>query len=194
MALNATTNAEPDLNPTTWTLLGKNLNPRGQFVQIGSTDVSHVSFVQTQANFVGGNTAAITFAQSNTAGNTIIVMARAEHGFIASPFDPNYTFTVTDSQGNTYTPLAGHTYSVNSANGTLDSQLYIAKNIKAGPNTITVTTTSGAFMPAANTYNMSAEYSGHATFNPLVNFATKAVAGPATSISVTLGTTQVNQI
>jgi hypothetical protein len=73
-------------------------------------------------------TASLTFSAANTAGNFIAVAIRAGQ--------PNQTFTVTDSGGNSYQKA------IEINNGSDDTlALYYAQNIAGGTNTITVSDT-----------------------------------------------------
>jgi hypothetical protein len=195
VALNTSSNAEPDSNPNSWALLARNLNLRGQFQQLGATDVSHVGFVQSAGGAGSNPTSVATFAAPNTAGNTILVFVSCQHNFISGPVDPGYTFTVTDTLHNTYVPLGSHTYTVASPNIGIDGQVFIAKNVRGGSNSVTVTVSGGIQPPAL--FQTSAEYSGSPTVNPLINTNVTTIAPNSSSVvscGVSLSTTQVNQV
>jgi hypothetical protein len=94
----------------------------------------------------------ITFPSSNTAGNTLIVMARWAGG------SSNVTMAVTDSQGNTYSVLRSRDNAphdnLGSAGGAFQ-QSWIVFSCNAGSNVVTLT-------PSGNVFSMFAiaEYSG----------------------------------
>src|ERR1700676_5130161 len=149
-----------------------------------------MTFVQAAEIQVAGPIAVQAFSGNNVAGNTIIVFAVADHSFVSGPFDPNYNMVITDTQGNVYTQVGTHLYTINSVNRITDSQIWIAANLAAGPNTVTLTASGSPAI--GNTYLTIAEYTGHVGVSPLTAFATNvAFSGPLT---VNLSTTQSNEM
>jgi hypothetical protein len=88
--------------------------------------LSNFSFVQRTPN-VTPNAASQPFASNNTAGNFIIAIVWDPYGYLGAQGN---TTDVTDSQGNTYTCIQEGPFAT--------SGIYIATNIKAGANTVTV--------------------------------------------------------
>jgi hypothetical protein len=105
----------------------------------------------TLDSLINLQSATIAFKSNNTAGNWI--------GVIVSGTPTNSdTFTVTDTNGNTYRPaLVSGSPALNSTLG-----IYYAENIKAGANTIKVVPNAGVYLRI-----VILEYSGIATANSL---------------------------
>lgn len=125
---------------------------------------------------------AYPFTSNNTAGNFIII---AVSGIWSSMSATPYA--VSDSQGNTYSPLTAN--QVGAGGNSTALQLFYSPNIKAGANSITVT--------AASTYGdigfTAVEYSGIKTSSPLdvestpVNSSTTTTTITSNSFSPTAG-------
>lgn len=111
-----------------------------------------VSLVQHRSLDAGTTTSGtLAFASNNTAGNWIAVAVRA--GSTTSE-----TFTITDTNGNTY----HQAYQFATSPSAIVFALYYAENIKGGANTISITdTVSGPFRFAIF------EYSGVAASNSI---------------------------
>jgi hypothetical protein len=192
VAIQSNTNSEPDANPANWALLSKNLNLRGQWNGGGN---GAISFAQSTGGDAGSSPVSGTFSSNNVAGNAIVVRTIAAKGFASGPFDPNYTVVVSDTQGNIYTQIGGggfHLFTVDSSNTTTNCSVFIASNIKAGPNTVTVTVTGGGAGPTTRVDFTAAEYTTASASSPLLSFATTtSFLGPLT---VSLTTDQINEI
>jgi len=192
IAVTANINFEPDSGASTnpnWSLLGKNFNFRGQWIP--PVTPATIAFVQTTSISTGGAALVKAFTSNNAAHNTIIVYATAGQTFASGNPDPGFGFNISDSQGNTYTQVGAISVN-NTANTWLDTAVFVASDIKAGANTVTVTPTGG------NSASMTiAEYTGNAGVTPVV-FESQGVIsgffGSITSISVPVTTTQQNQI
>ncbi len=192
IAIIANTNSEPDQGSVNWSLLGKNLNFRGQW--LASTAPS--TAVHIQSGQVGGVTGptSVVFGSNNTAGNTIVVFATAGHNFASGNPDPGYGFSISDTQGNVYTQV-GAASAFNAANGWKDTAVYIAANVKAGPNTVTATVVGGSPSPPQTTGIVAAEYAGNPTVTPLTYESQNSVSGGTiSSISTPVATGQPNQV
>jgi len=111
------------------------------------------SFVQAVANTANGtiNSMSLSFSKATVTGDLIVV------GF---DFNANATASsVTDSQGNTFTPVGTQLTSP----GGNRSRVFYAKNIKGGADTVTVNLSANStFMEA-----YLAEYSGVDQTNPI---------------------------
>ncbi|GGA79531.1 hypothetical protein GCM10011507_33450 [Edaphobacter acidisoli] len=103
-----------------------------------STVLAAPSLVQSTgaANSTRTSPFSIAFSANNTAGNDIVVMSIGDN---SSP-------TVTDSQSNTYTKV------YTSASFNLD--IYVAKSIAGGANTVTITPGGGGFVEAATIHEV----------------------------------------
>ena len=126
-----------------------------------------IAFVQVAAksSSAATNTLSLSFPANTTAGNIILV------GF---DFDTNSTpSSITDSQGNTFAEVGSQLTS----HGGARSRVYFAKNIKGGPDTITVNLSSNS----AWIELYISEYSGVDTVNP-VN-AQAGASGSAGAVS-----------
>jgi hypothetical protein len=93
------------------------------------TNGSAPVLAQPSTSFEGviASTMPTAFASSNTGGNAIVVFV-AQYDILISPAD----FGISDSQGNSYS-LVGTT------SGITKAVMFVAQNIKAGANTVTVT-------------------------------------------------------
>lgn len=192
VAVAANSNSEPDSGSTSWNLLGKNFKFRGQWLATTAPSTA----VHVQSGQVGGSTGptSVVFGSNNTAGNTIVVFVTAGHNFASGNPDPGYGFSITDTQGNIYTQV-GAASAFNAANGWADTAVYIAANIKAGPNTVTSTVVGGSPSPPGTTGIVAAEYAGNPTVTPLTYESQNSISGGViTSISTTVATGQPNQV
>lgn len=125
------------------------------------------------------------FASNNIAGNAILVALTAHSVTVG------VTATVTDTQGNAYVQIGNV-----SNGGGIGSQLllFLASNIKAGPNTVSVNTTgiASGTMYAYELANLGPVGSvGHAWQNPLN--AIGAPSGSYATVPLTFGQTS-NQL
>lgn len=170
-ATQTTKNAEPDTNPSSWTLFGKNLNFRGQFQS---------QIVQT-ALFgpfgSGGQTITGTLANS-TGGNSFVVV-------VYGPSRSFSTLACTDSQLNAY---AQEEFNVTNVQTTA---VFLVSGIKGGANTFTITCDNGHVM--ANTKFVVYEILGATTFGSATVNVTPAsgAASSATTYSATCSAGQM---
>ena len=112
-----------------------------------------ISFVQATAksSSAAGKSLALSFSSNTTAGNLILI------GF---DFDPNAVpSSVTDSQGNLFTPVGEQLTSPGGAR----SRVYFAQSINGGPDTVTVNLSANS----AWIELYLSEYSGVDTVSPL---------------------------
>ena len=140
--------------------------PGGQFVQWSSGDN-------------GSATVSRTYLNTNaTPGNLILVFSHWDNQSINA--------TVTDNEGNTYTPVSGPI----SVGGVARFQAWYAKNINGGPLGVTVTysaqTTSISLVDAA-------EYSGLDPSSPLNVFASSTGTGVAQDSTAAPATNFANE-
>lgn len=110
-----------------------------------------ITFVQSAQGRNGAGSAAVAFTSNNTAGNLSVVGVQLETS--------TATITsVTDTLTNTYTAVGTLNCDTSAA---LCVQIYYAKNIAAGANTVTVARSAGAVDVLIH------EYSGASTTTPL---------------------------
>ena len=131
--------------------------------------------VQTiaKASSSAASTLSLSFPANTTAGNLILV------GF---DFDSNATLSsVSDSQGNLLTEVGSQLTSPGGAR----SRVYFAKNIKGGPDTVTVNLSANSAWIEVYV----SEYSGVDTVNPIDGQA--GASGSSTSVSSGNATTTV---
>lgn len=136
------------------------------------------SFTQTLADgteCLGASTCLSGFGSNNTAGGTIVFIARVSA--------TGRTVTVADTRGNTYTGAGGDVSATGTGTGTI--YIFHADNIAAGANSVTVTV-SGA---ATNIRQNIIEYAGLATSSSLdaTNSNTALAATSVTTGAVTCG-------
>jgi hypothetical protein len=135
-----------------------------------------IAFVQVAAksSSAATNTLSLSFPANTTAGNTILV------GF---DFDTNSTpSSITDSQGDTFTEVGAQLTSPGGAR----SRVYVAKSIKGGPDTITVSlSVNSAWIEL-----YISEYSGVDTVNSID--AQAGTSGNAGSVSSGTAATTVS--
>ena len=120
--------------------------------QVGALAAATPTFVQVRAKEIkSGTTNSLAFSSANTAGNLIVVYAI---------WSNTGSVTVSDSRGNTYATAASRT----TWGGTSSSQVFYARNIPAGTNTVTVTHAT-----AVNSFSALYihEYSGIDKVNPV---------------------------
>jgi chitodextrinase len=122
---------------------------------------------QTSKNVTSGKTNSVTFPSANTAGNLIVVYVN---------WGNTGTVSISDSRGNTYQSAVGPT----SWSTSYRAQVFYARNIAAGTNTITAT-----FGTTISSFGIVYihEYSGIDTTAPL----DVAVAGTGTSSALVSG-------
>jgi hypothetical protein len=136
---------------------------QAQIVSTTPAASSPIAFVQSVGNNAGygptSKTLALTFPSNNTAGNLIILSVNwGNTGIQVS--------SVTDTRGNVYANISGQ---VRYGQGYPQSnQLYYAKNIPAGLNTITVTMTG---IPSTVFEARAYEYAGLDPTSPLDQFS-----------------------
>src|SRR6202035_2192691 len=148
-------------NPTQWTLLGKNLNLRGQWSLFSTR-------IQANATFAGFPTVSTTFTvaypSSNTAGNSSVVFIAFDNWGV----EPSAT--ITDSNGNVYSQIGSYRTDLGNK---VKLGMFQATNIKAGANTVTLTvSTSGTSFTL-----FVEEYSGVVTSNPVVDSSSATSTG-----------------
>ncbi len=146
------------------------------FVQLSTGySTSGINFVQANTGpttIQGTNTSvSVNYVNPQTTGNlNIVAVGWADTTSAIS--------SVTDTNGNTYTRAVGPT-----ANTGQQQSIYYAKNIVAGPNTVTVTFNAAAAVPDVRIL----EYNGLDTTNPLD--VTAAAGGSGTTASSGAATT-----
>ena len=120
------------------------------------------TFVQATAKEVkSGTTNSLAFSSANTAGNLIVVYAT---------WSNTGSVTVSDSRGNSYATAAART----TWGGSWSAQVFYARSIAAGTNTVTVTHAT-----AVNSFSAIYihEYSGIDKVDPVD--VTSSAIGPA---------------
>jgi hypothetical protein len=142
------------------------------------------AFVQANAgeciaSAVCNNATSVSFTSNNTAGNLIVVSSgwQVQSGTV--------TAAVSDSQGNLYATAVGPIVNLNGSFGPFWNQIWYAKNIKGGANTVTITYSSALTNAGADIEIH--EYSGLDTISPLdvtassVGISSSPTSGPATT-------------
>ena len=116
----------------------------------GAAPPTHVQSRASEST--SGTQSSVAFASANSAGNLIVVYV---------VWSNSSTVTVSDTRGNTYASAAP---AVRWKNNTWSSQVFYAKNIGAGANTVRAT-----FSSAINSFGIvyAHEYSGLDQVNPL---------------------------
>jgi RHS repeat-associated protein len=113
-----------------------------------------ITLIQHSSKDVAQTTSStLSFTSNNTAGNFIAVCVRAGHS--------GEVFTISDSNGNTYTQAVFLSETLDTPNGH-SLAIFYAKNIAAGANTVTVSDTISGTLRFA-----ILEYSGVATSSVL---------------------------
>jgi len=146
--------------------------------QIVSNTPSPITFVQSIGNNAGygptAKTLALAFPVANYAGNLILLSVNWGNTGL-------HVASITDTRGNAYTNITGQ---VNYGTSWAQSdQLYYAKNIPAGVNTLTVTMTG---IPTAVFEARAYEYAGLDTAAPLDQFSS-ATGTNATKVNPVAG-------
>ena len=124
------------------------------------------TFVQSRANEVtSGSTNSLAFSSANTAGNLIVVYVL---------WSNTGAVTLSDSRGNSYASAAGRT----TWGSNWSAQVFYAKNVAAGANTVTAT-----FATAINSFGAIHihEYSGIDKLNPVD--VTRSATGTSSAMS-----------
>ena len=137
------------------------------------------TFVQARANEVNsGTTNNLAFNSANTAGNLIVVYA---------VWNNTGTVALSDTRGNTYTSVAPAT---RWNNNTWSSQVFYAKNIVAGTNTVQAT-----FGTSINAFGIIYihEYSGISKTNPF-DVTASAIGSSSAMNSGSATTTNANDL
>lgn len=142
----------------------------------GMSVTNSISFVQSASTLgIANGATSIAFLSNNTAGNLIVVSANWEvFGTI--------TASIADSLGNLYATAVGPIVNSGGANP-LRTQIWYARNIKGGPNTVTITYGGSS---VSNDIEIH-EYSGADTVSPLdvtasaTGYSTSVTSGPATT-------------
>jgi hypothetical protein len=137
-----------------------------------------IGFVQSTGNNAGygptSKTLSLAFSSNNTAGNLLILAVNWGNTGIQ-------VASVTDTKGNVYTNISGQ---VRYGKGYPQSnQLYYAKNILGGANTITVTMSG---KPSVVFEARAYEYAGLDTVSPLDQFSSATGTG-ATQVNPVAG-------
>ena len=149
-------------------------------VASGQESVAIPTFVQTNYNRVGsGKTDSATFSKPNTAGNLLVVYVI---------WSNTTSVTITDSRGNSYTSTAA---AAKFDGGRSSAQVFYAKNITAGANTVTAT-----FATSVSSFGLLyvQEYAGLDRNSPLdVTTSATGVSGSAMS-SGSIGTTNAGDL
>src|SRR5713226_5310021 len=146
--------------------------------QIVSNAPSPITFVQSIGNNAGysptAKTLALAFPGTNAAGNLILLSVHWGNTGI-------HVSSITDTRGNAYTDITGQVRYGTS--WVQSNQLYYAKNIPAGVNTITLTMTG---IPTAVFEARAYEYAGLDTASPLDQFSS-ATGTNATKVNPVAG-------
>lgn len=150
-----------------------------------------MSFVQTNATSGNSSVSTPFLSGDNVAGNTIVVLVSGFHAFPFGPFDPGFTFAISDTQGNTYSQIGTNTVTFNATNTVGDQQGFVAANIHAGPNTVNVLISGGSSFVSTSSMTI-AEFTGNAAVTPLTAFNTSMLT--TGDISVTISTSQPNEV
>lgn len=127
-----------------------------------------IARIQVEHQYIASSGTSYAFSSNNTAGNFIIVSVLSTGGISIS-------YSVSDTQGNSYTPLTLDSVCMAGGGGSCQQTFY-APNIKAGANSIIVTysnTTDVGFT--------AVEYSGIKTSSPLDVEATPFMNGGAST-------------
>ena len=136
------------------------------------------AFVQTNVNSVGtGTKATVAFNSANTAGNLIAVYV---------VWDNTGAVSVSDSRNNTYAAASART----TWQGSWSAQVFYAKNIAAGANTVTATFATGITSFGLVYVH---EYSGLDKTNP-VDVSAGAIGSAAAMSSGAATTTFANDL
>lgn len=164
-----------------------------------------ISFVQAASGAQSNhkpfaNNVVVPFGSPNTGGNFIVAWVLGSIGYSDTPMDPPIVFSLTDSQGNTYEP-APQTFQTGviwGSNQLSDQAVYIATDIKAGPNTVTLGSPTAAPNGGANNNGVGLElhvfeYTGNPGVPPVINASQFSSAG-FTSATLDLTTNQANQL
>jgi hypothetical protein len=143
---------------------------------------AQVKAVITNVQFAGAsngasNTISDAFSTNNTAGNLIVAVVQWDGTSIS-------VSSITDTNGNTYTSALGPVNWKGLAPGNR-AQIFYAKNILGGANTVTVTLTSAA---VSNIELYIHEYSGADTVSPL-DAAISATSDSGTAMDSGFATT-----
>jgi protocatechuate 3,4-dioxygenase beta subunit len=149
-------------------------------VNVFNVPPSVISVQSNGGTFSNAVSGGVTFGSPNTAGNTIVVAGSwcCATGTI--------TGSVTDTKGNVYATANGPRALSNG----LHAQVWYAKNIKAGTNTVTLKLTSG--LECCSALHII-EYSGIASPSPLGGAVWSSGTGTAlTSKNIT--STQANEL
>lgn len=126
--------------------------------------ITRVQLIHQYPSVNGTNYA---FSSNNTAGNLIVVAISG--AFVGG----SYSFSISDTQGNTYVPLSKNTSST--TNG-VRLQLFYAENIKSGPNSISYT-----YSGLSDVGFTAVEYSGIKTSGALDTEATPLLSSTNTA-------------
>lgn len=142
--------------------------------------VSNVTYVQSNYSVPQSSPGSVSvpFTSSQTAGdlNVVVVGWNNTTAKLSS---------VTDTKGNAYALAAGPT----TVSGTLSQSIYVAKNIAAGTNTVTVVFSTGVSSPDVRIL----EYAGADLSNP-VDVTAAATGSGGTSSSGSATTTNASDI
>jgi hypothetical protein len=179
---------------------GARLGIYAQNIGLGPGDQSpHIPPVFEQIIFTqtaGTGPYPATFPFNNLVGDLIIVQIEIDLTQLGAN-NPALTVSVADSQGNAYTPIgpAGTIYSWASGNQHgHSSALFIAQNIKAGPNTVTATITGGATGSVLSGIVTAAEYTSNGGVGVTYAANVEFTASNPNPVSVNVNTTFPNQV
>lgn len=155
---------------------GQNTFGNGTIPDAAVSPILAPVIVQKKSGSSTGSVAslAVVFASNNVAGNSIVVVCGVGNG--TAP-------TISDSQTNSYSSVT------QVANGTaFNVAIFIATNVKAGANTVTVNNGGTAASIAAEIY----ELSGVLQVSPVDSSATNQGTATTTSPAVSVNPTQIN--
>jgi len=139
-----------------------------------------IAFVQgnTGSAGAGGSSINVAFSSNNTAGNLIVISSPWQSS--GSP-----TASISDTEGNTYATAVGRL--AHNLTNPFYSQIWYAKNIKGGANTVTITYSQSLAGVGAGADMEIDEYSGLDASNPfdVSGSATGSSAAVSSSTSTT---------
>jgi hypothetical protein len=133
-----------------------------------------ISYVQSNISGwpfpTGASTQSVSFLSNNTASNCIVVCITQANGILA-------TFTVADTNGNTYTQVGTYAQYPSDLR---QVAIFTTHNIIGGANTVNV-----SFNQTCGGNVVIAEYTGNAIVSPVENFASQVTTTSASVVTLT---------
>jgi hypothetical protein len=169
------------------------LGPKDQSPHVPS---AFEQIIEAQTGGTGPYPALFPF--SNLIGDLIIVQVEIDLNQIGAS-NPNLTVSVNDSQGNVYTQIDGvggqtiYSWASGNQHGH-SSALFIAQNIKAGPNTVTAAITGGLTGSVLSGIVTAAEYNSNGGVGITYAANVEFTASNPNPVSVNVNTVFPNQI